>query len=191
MEEKVIKYLSQFTSLSKEDIQIISTQNFFKDYAKGSFLLKEGQTSKESYLVLQGCVRSYYLKDGNEINIDFFLENDPIIPVSYNKNTPSEYFIECLEDSMLSTGSIERTDEFLKAHPRFEPLCRMINGDMLATKQVSMDRFRNLTPEEHYLEIRKVKPEWLERIPQYHLASYLGIKPQSLSRIRKRLTQKD
>ncbi|NMH88698.1 Crp/Fnr family transcriptional regulator [Flavivirga algicola] len=189
MSELLIKYFSQYVSLNKEEIRIIEENCLIKNYKKGAILLKEGDYAKESYLVLKGCVRSYFLIDGEEKNTDFFLENDPIVPVSYIKKQPSKYYIECLEDCLFSIGRTERTERFLKKHPQFIPIYRKISDDFTTNQLISANKFRNLSPEEHYLELRKSKPHLFKRVPQYHLASYLGIKPQSLSRIRKRLTR--
>ncbi len=175
--------------MSEDDIKIIEDNAIIRQYQKGTILLKEGEYAKESYLVLKGCIRSYYLINGEEKNTDFFLEYNPVVPISYIKKQPSEYFIECLEDCVLSIGKTERTEQLLLSYPDFIPLYRKISDDYSTNQLISADKYRNLSPEEHYLEIRKSKPELLERIPQYQLASYLGIKPQSLSRIRKRLTQ--
>ena len=191
MSKDLIQFLSKYATFTDEEIQIIKDQSNIQEYPKGTILLREGQAASNTYLVLKGCIRSYYLKGGEEKNTEFFIENDLIIPVGYVKNTPSEYFIECLEDCILSIGSNERTEQIMKSYPRFAPLCRKINENVMASRQIAWDKFRNLTPEEHYLEIKKQKPALLARVPQYHLASYLGIKPQSLSRIRKRLAQKD
>jgi CRP-like cAMP-binding protein len=190
MNHLLVKYFAKYTSLTAEDIKIIEENALIKDYKKGTILLKEGEYATESYLVLKGCVRSYFLDDGKEKNTAFFIENDPIVPVSYIKNQPSEYYIECLEDCILSIGRTEKTEKLLADYPRLIPLYRKISDEFSTNQLVSADKFRNLSPEEHYLEIRKRKPELLARIPQYHLASFLGIKPQSLSRIRKRLSQK-
>jgi CRP-like cAMP-binding protein len=187
MKKLLFQYFSQYATLSKEDIKIIEENAIIEEFSKGTVLLREGEYAKQSYLVLKGCVRSYFLTDGEERNTAFFLENDPIVPVSYIKNRPSDYFIECLEDCVLSIGRTERTEKLLTTYPRFIPLYRKISDDFSTNQLVSADKFRSLNPEDHYLEIRKLQPELVERIPQYHLASYLGIKPQSLSRIRKRL----
>ncbi|MHA7058851.1 Crp/Fnr family transcriptional regulator [Aquimarina sp. M1] len=190
MSQLLINYLSQFTSLNQEEVEIIKKSCIIETHKKGTVLLRNGEYAKKSYLVLKGCVRSFFLIDGEEKNTDFFLENDPIVPVSYIKKQPSEYFIECVENCTFSIGITERTEQFLTNHPQFIPLYRKISDDFTTNQLVSADKFRNLSPEEHYLELRKLKPDLFERIPQYHIASYLGIKPQSLSRIRKRLTQK-
>ncbi|WP_420572744.1 Crp/Fnr family transcriptional regulator [Kordia sp.] len=189
MSKLLINYFSQYISLNTEEIRIIEENSIIKKQKKGTVLLRESEYAKESYLLLKGCVRSYFLVDGEEKNTDFFLENDPIVPVSYIKNKPSEYFIECLEDCIFSIGRTERTEQFLINHPQFIPLYRKISDNFTTNQLVSANKFRNLSPEQHYLELRKLKPDLLKRVPQYHLASYLGIKPQSLSRIRKRLSQ--
>lgn len=190
MSDDLVKFLSQYASFTDEEMQIIKEQSVVQEFAKGKLLLRQGQQARNSYLVLKGCVRSYYIKEGEEKNTEFFIEHDLILPVSYIRNTPSEYYIECLEDCLLSVGSSERSRQFMQEHPRLAPMCAKINEDIMAKRQISWDKFHNLTPEEHYLEILKHKPDLLRRVPQYHLASYLGIKPQSLSRIRKRLTVK-
>lgn len=71
--------------------------------------------------------------------------------------------------------------------PRFETLCRLLSEQLLAGNQAQFDAFRTSTPEQRYLHLMRTRPDLLQRVPQYQLASYLGIQPQSLSRIRKRL----
>ncbi|WP_370979058.1 Crp/Fnr family transcriptional regulator [Agaribacterium sp. ZY112] len=191
MNSCLISFLSKYDTFNDEERRIIETNSLIKEYAKGEFLVRSGQIATHTYLVLQGCVRSYYLNDGNEQNTAFFTEHDIITPVSYSKNLASNYFIECLEPCIISHGSKEKTEDFLSKHPRFSLLCHKINDAILAQRQTSWDHFRNLSPEEHYLELTKSNPDLLKRIPQYHLASYLGIKPQSLSRIKKRLSKQN
>jgi len=73
--------------------------------------------------------------------------------------------------------------------PRFETLCRILSEELLAKNQASFDGFKTSTPEQRYLNLLKTRPDLLQRVPQYQIASYLGIEPQSLSRIRKRLVK--
>ncbi len=190
MSQLLIYYFSRFTSLNQEEIKIIQENCMIENHKKGTFLLKKGEYAKRSFLVLKGCVRSYFIINGDEKNTGFYFENDPIVPVSYIKERPSEYYIECLEDCIFSIGTTERTERFLTKYPQFIPLYRKISDDFATNQLVSNDKFRNLSPEEHYSELKRLNPDIFKRIPQYHLASYLGIKPQSLSRIRKRLARK-
>jgi CRP-like cAMP-binding protein len=189
MENDLLKFLSKYGTFTEEEIRIIQDQKIIREYRKDSILLREGQIAKECFLVLKGCVRNYYLLDGEERTTDFFTEYEPVIPVSYTKNEPSEYFITCMEDCILSVGSTESTEKFLTDWPKFAPLFAKISNDILANNQISFDSYKNLSPEKRYQKLLELKPGLIQRVPQYYLASYLGIKPQSLSRIRKRLAE--
>ena len=74
--------------------------------------------------------------------------------------------------------------------PRFEILCRRLSEDRLAKKQIDLDEFKTSSPEQRYLNILEKRPDLIQRVPQHQLASYLGIKPQSLSRLRARILEK-
>lgn len=183
----LVDYFSQYITLSEEEIQLIKEENMIQEYAKGDILLKEGQFAKECFLVLKGCVKRYYLEHGEEKIMEFYTENDPIAPVSYTTKKPSEYYLSCVEPSIISTGTEERTKRFLQAFPRFIPAFLKIGDALSAKKQVMADSFKNLTPEMRYLKLLEDRPDLANRVPQYMLASYLGVKPETLSRIRKRL----
>ena len=119
--------------------------------------------------------------------MDFFTENDPITPVSYTNQAPSKYYLSCVEPCVISTGTTERTQQFLAKFPRFIPIFLKI-GDMLkAEEQESVDDFKQLSPEVRYQKLLETRPDLINRVPQYMIASYLGIQPESLSRIRKRI----
>jgi len=190
MEKELVKFLSKYITLSEEEIQIIRENNLIREFKKGTILLTEGQVSNVCYLVLKGCVRSYYIVDGEEKTTEFYTENQPITPVSYTEKTPSEYYLSCLEDCFLSIGTQEKTTRFMKEFPKFAILVGIISNELLAKNQVSFDDFKNLSPEKRYLKLLEKRPDLINRVPQYYLASYLGIKPQSLSRIRKRVVDK-
>ena len=88
---------------------------------------------------------------------------------------------------MLALGTPEGTEELMKKFPKMESISRIIGGELLANSQITFDNFRNLTPEQRYSELLEKRPGLCNRVPQYMLASYLGIQPESLSRIRKRM----
>ena len=190
MENNIVSFLSKYITLTEEEIRIIEAHSLIREYPKGTLLLRAGQYAKECFLVFRGCVRKYYLVDGEEKTTEFFTENQPITPASYVKKAPSEYYLSCLEDCILSTGTPEKTQQFAEKYPRFASLIGTISNDLLADQQLSFDDFKNLSPEKRYLKFVEERPDLVYRVPQYHLASYLGIKPQSLSRIRKRLSEK-
>lgn len=189
-EDFLIDYFSQYLTLSKEEVQIIKNEDIIREYSKDAILLREGQIAKECFLVLKGCVKRYYLKDGEEKIMEFYTENDPIAPASYTTQEPSQYYLSCVETCIISTGTAERTERFLQKFPRFVPIFVKIGDNLSAKKQEFLDDFKNLSPEIRYQKLLETRPELVNRVPQYMIASYLGIQPESLSRIRKRIWSK-
>jgi CRP-like cAMP-binding protein len=190
MENKIIKYLSKYTSLSDELIDIIIKSTIIKNYKKGTVLLREGEISNESYFVLKGCVRSYLVNDGDEKTLEFYTEEHPLLPMSYGQKIPSEQYLECIEDSVLTVNTPDHENEMFLKYPQFESICRIMTEVMMVNFQESFVNYKLTNPEERYLFLIKKRPDLIQRVPQYQLASYLGIKPESLSRLRKRLVKK-
>lgn len=183
----LVDYFSQYLTLSEEELQIIKNEDIIREYEKGHVLLEEGQLAKVCFLILKGCVKRYYLDDGEEKIMDFYTDNDPIAPISYINQEPSKYFLSCIEPCIISTGTPESTERFLKLVPRFVPIFIKIGDGLSAKKQISIDEFKNLSPEVRYQKLLDNRPDLVNRVPQYMIASYLGIQPESLSRIRKRI----
>lgn len=187
MENEIIKFISKFITLTDEEADIIIALDVIRKFKKGTVLLEEGAICNECFLVLDGCIRSYYLVEGEEKTTAFFTENQIATPISYHTRTPSGYFLSCLEDSILCVGNIEKTKSLLTKIPRLESIGHILNGELVIENQVEFDSFKTLSAEKRYLKLLESRPDLCNRVPQYHLASYLGIKPETLSRIRKRL----
>lgn len=186
-EDLLVNYFSQYMTLSKEEVQLIRNEDMIKEYKKNHVLLSEGQIAQCCFLVLKGCVKRYCIENGEEKIMDFYTENDPIAPISYADKKPSKYYLSCVEPSVISTGTNEKTEEFLQKFPRFIPIFLKIGDSLSAKKQLSFDDFKNLPPEARYQKLQETRPDLINRVPQYMIASYLGIQPESLSRIRKRM----
>jgi CRP-like cAMP-binding protein len=187
MEELIIKYMSKYVPLSEDEINIISKQNLIRHYMKNEVLLSEGEQATECYLVLSGCIRAYYLIDGEERNSDFYIENDTITSISYQAQLPSQYYLSCIENSVVAVSSETRNNKLIEQIPKLSLLIMQTNQERLIMKTVEFDNFKNQSPEQRYLELIEKKTDLANRIPLYHLASYLGITQVSLSRIRKRI----
>lgn len=183
-----VKYLSKHTSLSEQDIQVIAESNIIKFFKKGTFLLRAGDFSNECFLIFKGCVRSFLVKEGEEKTIEFYTEEQPVSPVNFGKKIPSEYYLECIEDTIACVSIPE--NEMFQEYPQLESACRIMAETMMTMYQTSFTDYRTSSAEERYLSLLKDRPGLIQRVPQYQLASYLGIKPESLSRIRRRLNKK-
>jgi len=175
-------------NLSEEERTFISKLQKKITYAKGEVILSEGQITNKSFHVVTGCVRKYYLKDGEEKTTDFFTEQDSIsTKPSGLSQVKSKYYLECVEETVLTAVTSEQEALLYSKFPRFQSMCRVTTEKLLEEYQDKFSKFISSSPEERYLNLLETRPDLLNRVPQYQLASYLGIKPESLSRIRKRL----
>mgnify|MGYP000436345082 FL=1 len=103
MTTKLINYISNYVLLDEEEIEVISSLIQIKKFKKGQILLKEGVVSQTSYFNLKGCVRLYYLIDGEEKTTFFYTENKFITSVrSFTQKEPSNHYLECIEDCTLA-----------------------------------------------------------------------------------------
>lgn len=187
----IIKYISEVINLTAEEKQIIFDSLNEKVFKKGTQLLREGDISCECFFLLKGVVRQYYLVDGEEKTTFFYTDGEPVFTLNNtDKRNPSKYYLECLEDCIISIGDESKEEEMFKKNPRFEKVCRVKMEEIAGGFQQMLATYITSTPEERYLNILEKRPELLHRVPQYQLASYIGVKPESLSRIRKRLLRR-
>lgn len=188
---KLIDYFNRILPLTEEEIAAILETLDIRKFEKGSLLLREGQISVAAYFVLEGCVRRYYLVDGDERTDNFFTEGQWVVAIkSMKESVPSNHFLECTEDSLLVVGNQQKEEALYKAWPRLETVSRKVMEKVFEEQQSRMAAYITDSPEQRYLSLLKNRPDLVQRIPQYQLASYIGVKPESLSRIRRRLLQK-
>lgn len=190
MQDLLFNFLSKYISLTENEKKAITSLNIFRTEKKGAILLKEGEKSKNGYFVLKGCIRTYYIVDGEEKTTAFYTEMDVLTPACVTSNTPSSYYISCIEDSILTVANPEMEVQIFNAFPKFETLCRILSEDLLAKQQIGFDEFKTSSPEQRYLNLIQNRPDLIQRVPQHQLASFLGIKPQSLSRLKARILEK-
>lgn len=190
MEDKLFDFISKYISLNDDEKNALLSLNLFHSVKKGTILLKEGQKSQESYFILKGCIRVYYIIDGEEKTTAFYTEMDALTPPCVAGKVPSEYFISCVEDCILTISNSDMEIEVNSKFPKFEIMCRLLAEELLAKKQIDFDEFKTSSPEQRYLNLLQKRPDLIQRVPQHQLASYLGIKPQSLSRLRARIIEK-
>jgi CRP-like cAMP-binding protein len=159
----------------------------FKSFTKGSIILNKGQITDDSYFVLKGCIRCYYEIDGEEKTTAFYTENEGFDPHCRITGEPSEYYVSCLEDSIIIVSNPRMDKIMFEKFPRFEKLCLQMSEKLIAKIRYDFDEFKTSSPEQRYLSLLKNRPDLLQRVPQYQMASYLGNNPSILSRLRGRI----
>lgn len=192
MKQKLVDYFSQISPLTEEEEKAIKESSVIRNFEKGTFLLQEGQLASNTYFVFSGLIRQFSLVDGEEKTTAFFTENQWVISLnSFDEPKPSNHFWICEENCVLLIGNDASAQNFFKIHPRLESIARKIIENTFAEYQQTITNYLTDSPEQRYLRLIETKPDLVQRIPQYQLASFIGVKPESLSRIRKRLTKKN
>jgi CRP-like cAMP-binding protein len=191
MENLLFDFISKYITLSADEEKALRDLNIFHSFKKGTLLLEEGQKSNNGFFVLKGCIRTYYMIDGEEKTTAFYTEMEGLTPPCVLDKKPSEFYVSCVEDSILTISDPSMEKEIFEKFPKFETMCRVLSEELLAKQQLDFDTFKTSSPEQRYLKLLENRPDLIQRVPQYQLASFLGVKPQSLSRLRARLLEKN
>lgn len=190
MQNLLFDFISKYVSLTEEEKNAIASLDVFRTVKKGTILLEKGENSEEGYFVLKGCIRTYYIIEGEEKTTAFYTEMEGVTPNCVLSKAPSEYYIATTEDSIITISNPDMEAEMFERFPKFETLCRIMSEELLAKQQINFDDFKTSSPEQRYLNMLEKRPDLIQRVPQHQLASYLGVKPQSLSRLRARIIEK-
>jgi CRP-like cAMP-binding protein len=157
---------------------------------QGAVLLSEGQVSRRAFLIEKGCLRVWFMRKGRDVTAQFFFENEGLSSIeSFRTGMPSLFTIETLEPSVVWALSKEDYNE-VEREARKDVRTLSMLLDVAYKRQIHyMKLFRSFIgdrPEERYGRLVAEEPHIVERVPQRYIASYLGITPESLSRIRAR-----
>lgn len=191
MEDKLLKYFLEIQPLLENEIAAIDETMVIKHFEKGTVLLKEGQTSTEAYFILEGIIRQYCLIEGEEKTTDFFVDGQWVVSLNtINLNSPSKHYLECCTDCSVLMGDSQKGEYLYKNYPNLETLARKLMTKTFLEQQSKLEAFTINTPIVRYQNLLATCPDLVQRVPQYQIASYIGVTPESLSRIRKRILVK-
>jgi len=183
------KYLGQFTSLSEEEQSNVLDEIVVEEYPRGTTLLRQGDIPTKCYFVLKGCVRQYAVDEaGKETTSNFYTEEQAIAAFHrYKRDQASGYSFVCVEDCVLVVGDLDGEASMFEKYTQLETMTRKMVEEHLSDMQDEFAAFIAASPEDRYKALLRNRPGLADRVPQHQLASYLGMTPESLSRIKKRL----
>lgn len=179
---KVAEHYAPLSDECRQDMMAISKYSYFK---KGELVVSEGQFSKKAYLIVKGCARAYYLKDGKDISDWFAFENGFMASiVSFFSHAPSPHYVEFVEDSTVIEYSKDAFDRLCHQYHDFEKFIRNVVTETMLGLCERLYTIQFNKAEDRYKHLINIHPDITNRIPLTHIASYLGITLETLSRIR-------
>jgi CRP-like cAMP-binding protein len=152
-------------------------------------LLREGKISRKAYYILDGCLRLWFNDHGKDVTFQFFFEGNGVSSVeSFRNNRPSLFTLESIEPCTILTISKEKFQSIVDSSSEIKnQIEEQIFERMIHYQKLFLSRIKD-SPKERYLTLINDNPKLLQRVPQHYIASYLGITPVSLSRIRSQLS---
>ena len=189
--EPIINYFSNILPLENEEIDAIKKVFIERRVKRRQFILQEGDVCTLNTFVVEGCFRMYFVDEkGKEHNIQFAVENWWIGDIgSFHSEEPSKLYIEAIENSViLQIKKQDQLDLFVN-HPKFNQIFRVFTENALVTYQRRVLQNISSTAEERYLDFLKRYPFFFNRISNVQIASFLGVTPEFLSTIRKKIAK--
>jgi CRP-like cAMP-binding protein len=182
----VVEYINSFVPLSDEAAGELLAKARTRDLPKHYLLHQEGEVCNRTFYVEKGLVRWYYInKDGKDITDSFGLEHSFVTAFdSFFQRRPSRYFIELLEDSTIASITYDDLEEMFEKFPEIQKLSRLILIQVLEQVLDKNAALQFHNAQERYQFITEKHPDLLQRASLGHIASFLGITPETLSRIR-------
>ncbi len=188
--EDLKKTIRSFTHVSDSDMEYGLKFYKKKIIKKGAYLLKPGGYISDFYFMKQGCVSYYTVEDGTAQVMEFFTEGyffTDLYP--YIQEIQSESYLEALEDSIVYSISKKDVEKVFDHSHQLERFGRLSMQRTFVINFQRINQLRNLSNQERYLQLLEKRPTLFQRVPQYLIASYLGLTPVGLSKIRKRLSE--
>ena len=183
-----IAHIRRFVDVSEQDVKIIEGYVRGIELKRRECLFTEGQVCRSNYFVEKGCLRMYFLNDKMvEQTIQFALEDWWLSDYfSLARQSLSQYTIQAVEKSVIVALDVHQQEQLFNEIPQLERYFRIMMQRALAASQLRVKLIYELSKEEMYTHFVTSYPEFFQRVPQYMIASYLGLTPEYLSELRKK-----
>ncbi len=183
---QLIEHIRKFVDLDDQEAATVTSYFREESFRKKSLLLEEGQICTAQYFVLKGCLRIYIINEkGNEQTLQFGIENWWITDyMSLQTEKPTHFYIQTVEHSEILSIDKNSFEELLVRVPRMERYFRLMLQKSIGASQMRIKYLYTQSAEERYHFFNNLQPEFVQRIPQYMLASYLDFSAEFMSKIR-------
>lgn len=190
--QPLIDYFNKFLPLTEEEKSFVEQVFTKRKIKRRQFILNEGDVCTQNTFVVEGCLRMYTVDDkGKEHNLQFAIENWWVGDIgSFHSNEPSELYIEALENSIVLQIKKEDQLRLFVEYPKFNRIFRVLAENAMVGLQRRILQNISSTAEERYLDFMERYPHFFNRISNVQIASYIGVTPEFLSKIRKEITSK-
>lgn len=187
MTAELKKFITNYVSLGDTELDSIACRFSRKAVKKGGHLLREGQICKDIIFVQQGCLRLYNISNDIETSVWFSFEHNSAIEIaSFISEEPTSYFIQAIEDSEILLLPKTELNKLYHDYPKMQEMMKNFLEDVVLNLINRFTALQRDTAEKRYIDLLS-KPAYLQKIPQKYLASFIGVTPTSLSRIRRKI----
>lgn len=189
--QALIEYFNRILHLDEKETVIVKEVFKERKVKKRQFILQEGEICKHNTYVLEGCFRMYLVDpNGKEHNLQFAIENWWIGDLgSFHSNSPSKLNVEAIENSIILQANKEDQLKLFTDYPKFNQIFRVLAENAMIGLQRRVLQNISSTAEERYLDFLERHPNLFNRISNVQIASYLGVTPEFLSTIRKKISK--
>ena len=183
--------IAQKHVLTESELSRLHQYLVCKEVKKGEFITREGQTERYVNFIIEGGTRTFYIKDGQEYTVDFKFENQ--LTGSFSSlftQTPSKQYVQAIEDTKIYKVSLDALKQIYKISKNIKKFGQQHAEMLFIEKEMHEASLMLDNTNERYLFLTETRKEWVRRVPQYYLASYLNITPETFSRLKRKNTYK-
>ncbi|MFC4721820.1 Crp/Fnr family transcriptional regulator [Geojedonia litorea] len=186
-----LDYILRYVDLTPEEINLLLDNISHRSYLKGQYIVQQGDICRFESFVVNGCVKTFYVDDdGQEHVVLFAIENWWAADLgSFLSQEPADYNVQCIENTEVIQFSFEQLEMLYQNIPKLERFFRIIIQNAFVASQRRVIKNFSLPAKERYIEFKSRYPQIEQRVPQYLIASYLGVTKEFLSKIKSQLLQ--
>ncbi|HLV70700.1 MAG TPA: Crp/Fnr family transcriptional regulator [Xanthomarina sp.] len=187
----LLEYFNAYSELTPDEIDIIQENSTYRKYLKGQYIVQQGDICRFKSFVIKGCLKTFYVDhEGQEHIVLFAIENWWTADLgSFFTQKPADYNIQCIEDTEVIQFSFDKMELLYENIPKLERIFRIIVENAYVASQNRIISNFSLPAKDRYIEFKNRYPQIEQRVPQYMIASYLGVTKEFLSKIKSQIIQ--